>query len=247
LHQKLHPKRNLELNLAMKLYSVADGPPSLACRMTLKHLKVPFELVDVNFNVGEHLTADYAKLNPQREIPVLDDNGFLLSEHIAIIQYICDKYAPDSPAYPKDPALRALVNHRLCFNMAHFYSAVARYTLAPIFFEYPRTEGGLKGVHAALDVFEEYLKRVGKKYVVADHVTVADFALIASVLCLEGVGVPFDKYPLVTKWYENFKRENPEEWAIAEEGMKIIQDIEKNPPDLSKLNHPVHPVRKTAK
>lgn len=84
----------------------------------------------------------YAKfafqLNPQREIPVLDDNGFLISEHIAIMQYLCDKYAPESPAYPKDPQLRALVNHRLCYNMAHFYSAVAPYTLAPIFFEVNR-------------------------------------------------------------------------------------------------------------
>lgn len=139
----------------MKLYAVCDGPPSLACRMTLKHLNVSFELIEVNFNEGEHLTEEYAKvkresriksnkfgkcfeflqLNPQREIPVLDDNGFLLSEHIAIMQYICDKYAPDSPAYPKDPTLRALINHRLCYNMAHFYAAVAPYTLAPIFFE----------------------------------------------------------------------------------------------------------------
>lgn len=75
------------------------------------------------------------QLNPQREIPVLDDNGFLISEHIAIMQYLCDKYAPESQAYPKEPQLRALINHRLCYNMAHFYSAVAPYTLAPIFFE----------------------------------------------------------------------------------------------------------------
>lgn len=47
----------------MKLYAVSDGPPSLACRMTLKHLKVPFELVEVNFNEGAHLTDDYAKVN----------------------------------------------------------------------------------------------------------------------------------------------------------------------------------------
>jgi glutathione S-transferase len=87
-----------------------------------------------------------SQLNPQREIPVLDDNGFLISEHIAIMQYICDKYAPETPAYPKDPALRALVNHRLCYNMAHFYSAVAPYTLAPIFFE------------VNLDLFSVYLQ-----------------------------------------------------------------------------------------
>lgn len=101
----------------MKLYSVCDGPPSLACQMTLKHLNIPFELVEVNFNVGEHLTDEYAKLNPQKEIPVLEDNGFLISEHIAIMQYLCDKYAPESKVYPKDPQMRGLVNHRMCYNM----------------------------------------------------------------------------------------------------------------------------------
>jgi len=205
-------------------------------------------LIEVNFNVGEHLTEDYAKLNPQREIPVLDDDGFLLSEHIAIMQYLCDKYAPYSKAYPKDdPALRALINHRLCYNMAHFYSAVAPYTLAPIFFEYPRNEAGSQRVQGALGVFEEYLKRSGKKFVVADNVTIADFALVASVLCLEGIGYSFDNFVLVKKWYENFKKECPKEWAVAESGLKVIQDLEKNPPDLSKLNHPVHPVRKNPK
>ncbi|CAG9807626.1 unnamed protein product [Chironomus riparius] len=231
----------------MKLYVVDDGPPSLACRMTFKLLNIPFEQIEVNYNVGEHLTETYAKLNPQKEIPVLDDNGFLLSEHIAIMQYICDKYAPDSQAYPKDPTLRALVNHRLCFNMAHFYSAIAPYTLGTIYFEYPRNAVGLKRVHMALEVFEEYLKRIGKKYVVADHITIADFPLVTSMICLEGIAFPYDKFTRVKTWYETFKRENPELWAIAEGGLKVIQEIEKNPPDLSKLDHPIHPVRKTAK
>lgn len=66
---------------------------------------------------------------------MLDDNGFLISEHIAIMQYLCDKYAPESKAYPKDPTLRALINHRLCYNLAHLYNAIAPHTLAPIFFE----------------------------------------------------------------------------------------------------------------
>lgn len=76
----------------MKLYSVSDGPPSLAVRMTLKALNIDYELVNVNFNKGEHMTEDYAKLNPQKEIPVLDDGGFLLSESIAIMQ-VCSLYS----------------------------------------------------------------------------------------------------------------------------------------------------------
>lgn len=47
----------------MKLYVVCDGPPSYACRMTLKALNIPCELVDVNYNIGEHLTDEYFKVD----------------------------------------------------------------------------------------------------------------------------------------------------------------------------------------
>lgn len=98
--------------------------------------------------------------------------------------------------------------------------------------------------HNALELFEEYLRRVGKKYVVADHVTIADFAFIPSFVCLEGIGFSFEKFTLAKSWYDHFKKENPEVWLEAEKALKVIQHIEKNPPDLSKLNHPVFPVRK---
>ncbi|XP_059217768.1 uncharacterized protein LOC106090931 [Stomoxys calcitrans] len=103
--------------LNMKLYAVSDGPPSLAVRMCLKALNLPYELHSVDYIASEHLSDEYAKMNPQKEIPVLDDDGFFLSESIAIMQYLCDKYGADSPLYPNEPKERALVNHRLCFNM----------------------------------------------------------------------------------------------------------------------------------
>lgn len=46
----------------MKLYGVSDGPPSLAVRMALKALDIPFELISVDFIKGEHMTEDYAKV-----------------------------------------------------------------------------------------------------------------------------------------------------------------------------------------
>lgn len=60
----------------------------------------------------------------------MDDDGFLISEHIAIMQYLMDKHAPDSALYPKDPKARALVNHRLCFNMAFYYSSIGAYAVS---------------------------------------------------------------------------------------------------------------------
>lgn len=69
--------------------------------------------------------------------------------------------------------------------------------MAPIFFDYERTPLGLKKVHIALDVFNSYLKILGKKYAAADHVTIADFPLITATMTLEAIGFDFSKYDLV--------------------------------------------------
>lgn len=50
----------------------------------------------------------------------------------------------------------------------------------------------------------------------------------------------------VCEWYERFKKEYPDLWKISEVGMQEITAFEKNPPDLSHLNHPVHPSKKKA-
>ncbi|KAJ8718908.1 hypothetical protein PYW07_016464 [Mythimna separata] len=230
--------------MVLKLYYLEDGPPSLTCRQVLEALQVPYEKVDVSFYHGEHMTDEYAKMNPQKEIPVLEDDGFFLSESVAIIQYICDKYKPDSPLYPTDPKARAIVNHRLMFNLSSYYPDILTYCILPIYFNYERTAEGLKRVHRVLDLFDTYLDRQGTAYAAADHLTIADFALINSTMALEVIDFDFSQYKKVTTWYNNFKKMHPELWSISAEGIRLMKMCAANPPDLSHLNHPLHPARK---
>ena len=74
--------------------------------------------------------------------------------------------------------------------------------------------------------------------------TIADFGLVSATLCLEAIEFGFESYPRVAKWYSDFKKDYPQLWAIVEPGMKEIQEFNKNPPDLSSLNHPLHPTKK---
>ncbi|XP_072929344.1 glutathione S-transferase 1-1 [Epargyreus clarus] len=233
--------------MVLKLYAVSDGPPSLSVRQALAQLEIPFQLIPVDYGKGEHMTEEYALMNPQKEIPVLDDDGFFLGESNAILQYICDKYKPDSNLYPRDPKIRAIVNHRLCFNLSTYYANISAYTMAPIFYDYERTEMGLKKVHMALDVFETYLKRLGTRYAAADHLTIADFQLVNTNMTLEAIGFDFSKYTRIQKWYNDFKQNYPKLWKISEDAMKEIQHFAANPPDLTHLNHPIHPARKINK
>lgn len=113
-----------------------------------------------------------------------------------------------------------------------------------MFFDYPRGEMGKKKVEIALNVFETYLKTANTKYAAGDNLTLADIALASGTFPLEAIGYKFDHYPLVTKWYATFKAENPQLWEVGQACVNELAEFEKNPPDLSKLNHPMHPPRK---
>lgn len=63
-------------------------------------------------------------------------------------------------------------------------------------------------------------------------------------MCLEAIDFDITAYPLVNQWYATYKRENIELWRIAEVGMKELAEFARNAPDLSHLNHPIHPIRR---
>lgn len=46
----------------MKLYSVSDGPLSLACQQLLKALDIKYELINMDFVKGEHMAKKYEKV-----------------------------------------------------------------------------------------------------------------------------------------------------------------------------------------
>nr|AVT42196.1 glutathione S-transferase u1 [Lissorhoptrus oryzophilus] len=229
--------------MPLTLYSVSDGPPSLAVRQCLKYLEVEYNLVNVDFGAGEHMTPDYAKKNPQKEIPVIDDEGFYLGESNAILQYLADKYPKDETFYPQDLQQRALVNHRLCFNLSTYYRNICEYAVAPIFFDYPKTPKGLRKLMIALENLNTYLQLTGTKYVATDNLTIADIQLATSTACLEVINFDLSDYKRIQQWFETYKEENPDLWEILEAGVGELVEFSKNPPDLSHMDHPIHPIR----
>lgn len=46
----------------MKLYALLDGPPSIAVRMVLKALDLPYDLIGMDYSRGEHLREIYSKV-----------------------------------------------------------------------------------------------------------------------------------------------------------------------------------------
>jgi glutathione S-transferase len=98
----------------VKLYEFAPTR-SIRARWTLQELGVDFEPVTVNLVAAENRRPDFLKLNPAGKLPVLVDGDLVLSESIAIVSYLAEKY-PEKGLAPRQPQARAELNRWLLFT-----------------------------------------------------------------------------------------------------------------------------------
>lgn len=152
--------------------------------------------------IGEQLTEEYAKLNPQKTIPVLNDNGFILADSHAISTYLIGKYGKDDNLYPKDLVTRARIDQRLHFDNGILFTRL-RYFLEPIFIlrKPSAPEETFKKIEEAYDILEIFLKK--DLFMVGNKLTVADFCCVATASTLNFLH-PMDKkkHANVLDWIE---------------------------------------------
>lgn len=84
-------------------------------RIALLEKNVPVELVEVDMRAGGHRTPEFRALNPYGRVPVIEDDGFVLGESTAILEYLEAKH-PEPPLVPADPRGKGLVamHMKLC-------------------------------------------------------------------------------------------------------------------------------------
>src|SRR5258705_1782023 len=90
----------------MKLYTFFRSSASFRVRIALNHKGLDYEAALVNLPKGEHLEAKYKSVNPQSLVPALEDGGRLLTQSLAIIEYL-DEAHPGPKLLPADPLDRA--------------------------------------------------------------------------------------------------------------------------------------------
>ena len=77
--------------MALKIYGVARSRAFRTLWMA-KELGLDYEHMKVDFATGETRTPAHLALNPNGHVPVIDDDGFVLWELMAINLYLAKKY-----------------------------------------------------------------------------------------------------------------------------------------------------------
>jgi maleylacetoacetate isomerase len=92
----------------MKLYTYYRSTAAFRVRIALNLKALAYESISKHLRNAEHRTPEFLRLNPQGLIPALDDGGQIISQSLAIIEYLEEKY-PQPPLLPTDAAARARV------------------------------------------------------------------------------------------------------------------------------------------
>jgi glutathione S-transferase len=75
----------------LKLYHCAETR-SMRSLWLLNELRIPFELIEMRFDLSILRSADYLDVHPLGRVPCLVDGGFRLFESGAIAEYLCERY-----------------------------------------------------------------------------------------------------------------------------------------------------------
>src|SRR6476620_12795219 len=103
----------------MKLYIHPVSTAARPVRLLIAENSIACDEELVDLTTGAHHQEPYASLNPSRLVPMLDDDGFRLTESSAILKYLAEKF--DLPEYPKDLKARAKVNEVMDWLNTNFY------------------------------------------------------------------------------------------------------------------------------
>jgi glutathione S-transferase len=91
--------------MSIQLY-FSPGACSFVPHLMLEKAGVPFEPIMVKLHKGEQLTAEYKAINPNGQVPVLVDDGQVLTQILALVGYL-DKRFPQAHILPDTPLARA--------------------------------------------------------------------------------------------------------------------------------------------
>ncbi|KAJ7844491.1 glutathione S-transferase [Mycena olivaceomarginata] len=200
--------------MVLKLYSQsfpAGGGALVSFVLTEK--KIPFEVVTIDLEAKEHKAPEFRALHPFGQLPVLDEDGFILYEARAICRYIEEKYADQGTSLlPKGLKERARVEQAVA---AH---EVDRPVVSPNA-DQAVVDEAVAALAATLDVYEVLLGK--HRFIAGDEFTLADVFhyAYAPLLAENGVNVMTKNGPNVTRWW-NEVISHPTWRKLKAEGIK---------------------------
>ena len=195
----------------IKLYHIeSEGDPFGGSRNGCKAV-IALEELSINYEVNaldrindcRPADAPYRQLNPNGVTPTIDDNGFILWESGAILQYLA-KNDPESSLLPSEPKEQAHVIQWLAWEGATFAPALLNF-----FFAMTAEEPDEKMVATTKDAFLSTLailnqQLAGKEFICGQY-SIADIANGAITPLSFLLGLDLTQFPNIISWLKRLR------------------------------------------
>jgi glutathione S-transferase len=168
-------------------------------------LGLAYQRIDAGMEFGRTRDPEYLALNPNRRIPTLVDDDFVLWESNAILRYLVLEYGRDSALYPTPTRVRTGIERWLDWSLSTlhpverpFFWALVR--TPPAERDHDAIAHDLRRLAGCWSVVDKYLE--GNSYLEGGHFSLADLTLGTYARRWFGVeGVERPRFANVENWY----------------------------------------------
>lgn len=171
---------------------------------------IKYEINPINLAKGEHKQAAFLALNPDGQVPTIQDGEVTLSDANAILIYLARKYASDY--LPQDLVHEAQIQKFLTLAAGEIAFGPAAARLINVFKAPLDLEFATATAEKVLGKLERHMEN--KQFLVADRPTIADIAIYSYVAHAPEGGISLEAYPNTRRLLANIE---------ALEGFKPMQ------------------------
>jgi len=189
----------------MKLYTFFRSSASYRVRIALNWKGIGYEQAAIHLRRGggEQLMPAYQALNPQGLVPALEDNGRILTQSLAIIEYLEETH-PNPPLLPQNAADKALVRSMALVIACEVHPIQNLRVLNYVKATYNQTDEQVNKwaqhwIDLGLSALQEMIigQSKGGKFCFGDSPTLADICLIPQLGNARRYGCDLSKYPTI--------------------------------------------------
>jgi glutathione S-transferase len=202
----------------LKLFH-SPGACSLVPHIALEEAGADYEPVRVMLAQGEHLKPEYLAINPHARVPALVTEQGTITENVAILNYIADRFGTAGSVPRGDPYVAGKCNELLAWFSSTVHITFALIWRAGRFSDDENTHPLIQeyGRKILVDQFEEIEALVGDGWLVGDRFTAADSYALIFFRWGRRIGMDMRGYP---KWAALNQR------LLAEASVQRVVEIE---------------------
>ncbi|SNV52010.1 glutathione S-transferase (maleylacetoacetate isomerase) [Legionella lansingensis] len=189
----------------MRLYDYYRSTACYRVRIALNLKNISYEKLSIHLinHDGEQHRPEYLQLNPQGLVPTLDENGHILTQSLAIIEYL-DEISPPPPLLPATPLGRAQVRSMALTVACDMHPLNNLRVLTCLREQFQATEQQVTDwyhhwLKLGFDALEAKLQALPHKNLVCygAEISLADICLIPQVFNAHRFGFSMKNYPII--------------------------------------------------